>query len=164
MPHHCVRCSRVYEDGSKVVLTGCQCGGRFFFFVKKKEDLAVVEKLTADLTSQQKLDIEHTVKEQIHDLEVSMTTEEKAEAERDALEMVGDEEDENPIVLDLESVRVLKPGTFGLNLPRIFQKQPLIYRLEEGKYVLDIASVFDAGKSADKLLGARGDQESRSKT
>ena len=78
--------------------------------------------------------------------------------------MVGDEEDEKPIVLDLESVRVLKPGTFGLNLPRIFQKQPLIYRLEEGKYVLDIASVFDAGKSADKLLGARGDQESRSKT
>ncbi|MBS3143917.1 hypothetical protein J4446_03535, partial [Candidatus Woesearchaeota archaeon] len=32
MPHQCVRCGNMYEDGSEEILKGCSCGSRFFFF------------------------------------------------------------------------------------------------------------------------------------
>jgi len=51
-------------------------------------------------------------------------------------------------VLDIESVRVLKPGKFEIDLVHLFNKKnPLVYKLEEGKYIIDIAETFK--RSAD---------------
>jgi len=36
MPHRCVRCAKMYEDGAEEILKGCSCGAKLFFFVKKK--------------------------------------------------------------------------------------------------------------------------------
>ena len=36
MPHQCVRCSTMYEDGSAEILKGCSCGGKLFFYIKKE--------------------------------------------------------------------------------------------------------------------------------
>lgn len=32
MPHECVDCGRVYQDGAQSVLSGCECGGKKFQF------------------------------------------------------------------------------------------------------------------------------------
>jgi predicted nucleic acid-binding Zn-ribbon protein len=57
--------------------------------------------------------------------------------------MVGSEIDkDNPVVLDFESIRVLKPGQYELDLVSMFKKEPVIFRLEEGKYMIDIAESF----------------------
>ena len=65
----------------------------------------------------------------------------KEQIEKDIRELTGmtDKPDE-PVILDLESVRVLRPGKFEIDIVKLFSKnQPLIYKLEEGKYIIDIA-------------------------
>ena len=53
-------------------------------------------------------------------------------------------EDEEPVILDLESVRVIKPGKFEIDIVNLFRKdRPLIYKLEEGKYIIDLASTLN---------------------
>lgn len=121
MPHQCVRCNRIYEDGSEELLKGCNCGGKFFFFVKK-DKIEETKKLTEDLT--------------IND---------KKQIEKDVLEIMGDDVDEDkPIVLDLGSIKISTPGKYELNLIDIFKGKPLVYKLEEGKYIIDVASTFQA--------------------
>jgi len=125
MPHQCVRCGKLHPDGSKQLLNGCGCGGKFFFFMKKK-DVQEVKQMTSKLTE--------VDREQI---------------QKDALDLVGEKEFDKPIVLDLESVRILRPGKFEIDLVDLFKGKPLVYKLEEGKYVIDIVSTF---KHSSNLL------------
>ncbi len=118
MPHQCVRCSTLYEDGAKELLTGCTCGGRFFFFVKKHE------------------------LEQAKEVTSHLTVEEKQQIEEDVLDIIGIDEADKPVILDLESIRVLTPGKYELDLVELFKGKPLVYRVEDGKYIIDLASSF----------------------
>lgn len=121
MPHQCVRCSRIYPDGSSELLEGCNCGGKFFFYVKEG-NIEKAKKLTQNLSM-----------------------EDKKQIEKDVLDIVGETQDKKkPIVLDLESIKVLKPGKYELDLIDIFKGKPLVYKLDDGKYVIDIASTFQA--------------------
>ncbi|MEK6812556.1 MAG: Zn-ribbon containing protein [Nanoarchaeota archaeon] len=127
MPHQCVKCGRLFEDAAQELLQGCgSCGGKFFFFMKKK-DVETVQEATAKLT-----------------------VDDKKQLEKDALELIGEEDTEEgidqPVVLDLESIRMLKPGKFEIDLVDIFKGRPLVYKLEEGKYIIDIASSFKERK------------------
>ena len=59
--------------------------------------------------------------------------------------MIGAVEEEVPVILDLESVKVLGPGKFEIDVVNLFSKErPLIYKLEEGKYIIDLASTLKA--------------------
>jgi|TARA_B100001971_G_C18249166_1_gene576773 hypothetical protein len=119
MPHQCVKCGKVYQDGSNELLKGCSsCTGRFFFFIKKK-DLEESKKITEKLTN-----------------------EEKQQIEQDVLEIIGIEDDTKPVILDLESIRILQPGKYELDIVELFKGKPLVYRVEEGKYIIDLASTF----------------------
>lgn len=118
MPHQCVKCATVYDSTSESLLKGCaSCGGKFFFFIKK-DSLKKIEEVTKNLTQEDKEKIEEDVKD-----------------------IIGLKEDA-PVILDLESVSVLQPGKFELDLVKLFKKDPMVYRLEEGKYVIDVASTF----------------------
>ena len=68
----------------------------------------------------------------------------KKQVEHDVREMIGLEEDqEAPVILDLESIRVTGRGKFEIDLVNLFsKKRPLIYKLEEGKYIIDLASTI----------------------
>lgn len=126
MPHQCVRCNRLYPDGSQELLKGCECGGRFFFYVKQ-EAIKEAQKLVSNLS-----------------------VEEKTQMENDVLEIIGDVDENKPIVLDLESIKVLKPGKYELDLVDIFKGRPLVYKLEEGKYFIDVVSTFEAKDLSEK--------------
>ena len=119
MPHQCVRCGKFYEDGSKELLSGCECGGRFFFFIRQK-NLEEEQKITVNLTKSEKEQIEH-----------------------DVLDIVGSSEDDQPVVLDLENIRILKPGKYELDIVELFKNKPLVYKMGEGTYVIDLASSFE---------------------
>ncbi len=57
--------------------------------------------------------------------------------------MVGITEEDTPVILDIESVRVTGAGKFEIDLVNLFSKErPLIYKLEEGKYIIDLASTL----------------------
>jgi len=120
--HQCVRCNKFYEDGSSKLLTGCDCGGKFFFFIKSSD------------------------MEKIKDISSEMSEEEKIQMEQDVFEMVGLDNKSKPVILDLESIRVTKPGQYEISLVDLFSGKPLVFRIGEGKYVIDLAGTFSKTK------------------
>lgn len=60
-------------------------------------------------------------------------------------------EDEEPVILDLESIKVIKPGKFEIDIVNLFRRdRPIIYKLEEGKYIIDLASTLRVGEEEIK--------------
>jgi predicted nucleic acid-binding Zn-ribbon protein len=119
MPHQCVRCSTIYPDTANELLKGCKCGAKLFFYIK-------AERL-----------------KELKETTVQLTKEDKNQIEKDVYEIIGEDRDEDiPVVLDLESIRVLKPGQYELDLVHLFRKQPLVYKLAEGKYLIDLPETF----------------------
>ncbi len=122
MPHQCVHCNTVYPDASKELLEGCTCGSKFFFYVKQEQMQQLQEKV---------IELEGIDKEAV---------------EEDVREMIGAVDEDYPVILDLESIRVIGPGKFEVDVVNLFtKKRPLIYKLEEGKYIIDIASTMSQG-------------------
>ncbi len=126
MPHQCVRCNTFYENGAAELLKGCGCGGRLFFFIKK-EKLDDMKKLTE---------------------EVKLSKKEKVQIEEDIFELVGSDIDKDqPVILDLEAIRVLRPGKYELDLVHLFKGEPLIFKVEDGKYMIDLVQSFERFKN-----------------
>jgi len=122
MPHQCVRCNELYADGAKEILTGCKCGGKLFFYIKKSK-LEQLKKAAE---------------------EVTLTEKDKTQIEKDVRELVGDQVGkDDPVILDIESIRVKKPGQYELDLVHLFKGDPLVFKLEEGKYMIDIIETFN---------------------
>ncbi|MAH32951.1 hypothetical protein CL615_01020 [archaeon] len=122
MPHQCVRCNTFYEDGSKELLNGCTCGGKLFFFIKK-------EKLD---------DLKHIADS------INLSQKDKEQIEQDVFSLVGSEIDKGqPVILDLEAIRIMGPGKYELDLVHLFKKEPLIFKLEDGKYMIDLVQSFN---------------------
>ncbi|PIZ51018.1 hypothetical protein COY27_05170 [Candidatus Woesearchaeota archaeon CG_4_10_14_0_2_um_filter_33_13] len=124
MPHQCVRCNTLYPDGAQEILKGCSCGARLFFYIKKK-DVEEGQKLVSNLSSEDKVQIEKDVTNMLN---------------------VKTEDPNKPVILELEAIRVLRPGKYELDLVHLFKKDPLVIKLEEGKYIIDLAQVFKEGK------------------
>ncbi len=126
MPHQCVRCNKFHEDGSKEILTGCSCGGKLFFYIKK-EKLAELKK----------------------EKDFNLSSEQKVQIEKDVLDLIGIDDPVQPVVLDFESIRVLTPGKYEVDLVQLFKGEPLVFKLEEGKYVIDLPTTFERLKEAN---------------
>ena len=121
MPHQCVRCNTFYDDGAQEIIKGCKCGGKLFFYIKK-ERLEEAKKISE---------------------EVNLSKKDKEQIEQDVFDLVGADIDrEQPVVLDLEAIRVLTPGKYELDLVHLFKGEPLIFKLEEGKYMIDLVQSF----------------------
>ncbi|MEK6822321.1 MAG: Zn-ribbon containing protein [Nanoarchaeota archaeon] len=123
MPHQCVRCNKFYDDGAKEILSGCPCGARLFFFIK-----------------QEKMD-ELRARE-----DKKLSPDQRIQMEQDIFAMLGVRSEE-PVVLDFESVRVLEPGKYEIDVVSLFRGKPLIFKIEEGKYVIDLQETFQKLRS-----------------
>ena len=125
MPHQCTKCSKVYPDASEELLKGCSCGSKFFYYIR-----------------QEKLD---EMRDQVRDTIDVLNKSDRDQIEKDIRELTGIEDEDKPVILDLESVKVIKPGVFELDVVNLFNKRrPLIYKLEEGKYIIDLAASLKA--------------------
>jgi len=131
MPHQCVHCGKVYPVATRALIEGCEdCGGHFFFYIKDEQMKKLEEK-------------------PVEIMEISQ--EEKKKIEKDVREMAGIEEETAPVILDLESVRTVGEGKFEIDIVNLFnKKRPLIYKLEEGKYIIDLASTLERDLSGLK--------------
>ena len=121
MPNQCMKCNKVYPDGSEELLKGCMCGSKFFFFIKQDAP------------------------KKIHEITKELSPEDKIKLEKDVLDIIGEideEEESQPVLLNLETIKVLEPGKYQIGLRDIFKGKPLVYKLEEGKYIIDIATTF----------------------
>ncbi len=125
MPHQCVHCGKLIEVGSKEIIEGCgECGGRFFYYIKDEQ----LQK----------------IKENQEELIGVIPEEDRKRIEKDVREMAGIVDAEMPVILDFESVRVVSEGKFELDVVNLFnKKRPLVYKLEEGKYIIDLATTLN---------------------
>lgn len=120
MPHQCVKCSRIIPAGSRELLEGCaSCKGHFFFYIRDEQLVKIKEN------------------------PIEIPEEQKEIIEKDIREIAGIVEESAPVILDIESVRVTGEGKFELDLVNLFRKdRPLIYKLDEGKYIIDLATTL----------------------
>ena len=137
MPNQCTRCGKIYPDASKELLEGCSCGSRFFYYIRQEK----FEELQRE----------------VKDIMIELEKADKDQIEKDIRELTGlDKKPEEPVILDLESIRVINPGKFEIDIVNLFSKnRPIIYKLGEGKYVIDLASslkVSNKYKIKDKVF------------
>jgi predicted nucleic acid-binding Zn-ribbon protein len=122
MPHQCVHCGKIIEAGSREILDGCSnCSGKFFFYIrddqvenlKKEKEIPIPEFNTVD----------------------------KKQVEEDVRNILKIEDDDKPVILDLESIKVLRPGKFEIDIVSLMNRRPIVFKLSEGKYLIDIEDI-----------------------
>ena len=116
MPHQCVHCSQMYPAGSKSIIEGCEkCGGHFFFYIRDEQLKKIKEN------------------------PIELPEKEKETIEKDIRDMANIEDETVPVILDIESIRVLSPGKYEIDVVNLFNKdRPVIFKVEEGKYIIDL--------------------------
>jgi len=62
----------------------------------------------------------------------------KQKVEEDVRSILKVEDQEEPVILDIESVRVVSPGKFEIDLVSLLNRKPIVFKLQEGKYIIDI--------------------------
>lgn len=137
MPHKCTRCEHIFEDGDSVILTGCpNCGWNKFLYVGSEDAEASGKEIEPEVSD-------------IVDETVKTTPSEKVITEID--EILGIKEEEKREEEDdderVESVRILGPGSYELNLESLLGRKEIIMAIKEnGTYAVDLPSVFKKKK------------------
>jgi len=121
MVYKCIHCSAVYADNAQEVLRGCSnegCKSRFFFYINDNK-LKEIEKNK--------------------ETEIELNSNEKKQMEKDVRELTGIKDEEVPVFLDFESIKIVKPGKYLLDVQKLFDKdKPRVYKLADGKYIIDL--------------------------
>jgi len=136
MPHKCTRCENIFTDGAVEILNGCpNCGWNKFLYVREEPE-APPSDTVADGVEREPA--KKFLKE-IDEFMVDHGIEEK--------ETVQQEPDEDRI----ESVRIMGPGSYELNLDALLERKEIIMAMkEDGTYMVHLPSVFDNKKTKKK--------------
>ncbi|WP_445476113.1 Zn-ribbon domain-containing protein [Methanococcoides methylutens] len=133
MPHKCTRCEKIFEDGAEVILSGCpNCGWNKFLYVKDMEP---------------NTDIEDTVAEELPEKEKAEITDPADQFIREIDDIIGIDHQEREVVEEegerVESVRILGPGSYELNLNSLLERDEIVMAIkQDGTYAVDLSSAF----------------------
>ena len=119
MVYKCIHCSAVYADDAREALNSCsKCKSKFFFYMKEQKLKEIESKKNS---------------------EMELNSKEKKQIEKDVRELVGLNDEEVPVFLDFESIKIMKPGKYLLDVQKLFaQGKPRVYKLADGKYIIDL--------------------------
>jgi len=139
MPHKCTRCEGIFRDGAAIILNGCpKCGWNKFLYVK---DEITQPDMSAGKTGDTSIPTAASqfIKEVDELLGNKPAQPEPKESKVEKkLEEVGDR---------VESVRILSPGSYELNLDSIMKRDEIVMALkEDGTYIVHFPSVFQKKK------------------
>jgi predicted nucleic acid-binding Zn-ribbon protein len=117
MPHKCTKCGREYKDGSTEILKGCaSCGGKKFLYVKEAE-------IHKDVLEEKSIE------------EIAVETKEPV------LEVRTLPKKEVEMYDRVETIRIVGPGTYELNIEKMAQGDERIISVgKEGVYNIDLLS------------------------
>lgn len=142
MPHKCTRCENLFRDGAAIILNGCpKCGWNKFLYVREEsKDADPVVKIPASTsTGQISPEASNFIKEVDEILGIK---EEKPETEESRVEP-----EQKEIGERIESIRILSPGQYELNLESLLERKEIVMALkEDGTYVVNLPSVFKKKK------------------
>ncbi len=132
MPHQCLKCGEIYEDGSKYVLEGCpKCGGKFFLYTRNPLPEKARKKLLEKIESNELFEVEGKKLDEIID-EIRKRMQEAAEEASKQREKV-------------ESIEVKQMGEYEINLYRLLEDGSIIVQ-KEGTYFIYLPSLFSRKK------------------
>lgn len=127
MPHRCLRCGNVYNDKSMEIITGCSCSSKLFLYVRdEKKDEKKNNKKDNKEIKNNKEEIKQEIKKLIKD-------------------------NESPVILDIETIRIVKPGKYEIDLQKLMARRQIVFKLAEGKYYIDLVSGFGNKVKDDNL-------------
>ncbi|MFC2143962.1 Zn-ribbon domain-containing protein [Candidatus Aenigmatarchaeota archaeon] len=130
MPNKCARCGKIHPDDADYLLKGCdECGSKFFFYVRN-EVMGSVDVEIDKLTPKEVEEIEKDI--------------------RDIIEPERIERDET-VVLDLEAIRVVRPGKYMIDVANLFTQKPIVIRAGPGKYELDLSVLLSRLKKKPRF-------------
>ncbi|MFH1322525.1 MAG: Zn-ribbon domain-containing protein [Methanobacteriota archaeon] len=139
MPHKCTRCENIFRDGAAIILNGCpKCGWNKFLYVKDEHtpDQQVVSRDAIPPAASQFI---KEVDELLGNKPAPVVKESKEEKKK---EEIGER---------VESVRILSPGSYELNLDSIMKREEIVMALkEDGTYIVHLPSVFQKKKHQDR--------------
>jgi len=117
MPHKCTKCGREYKDGSTEILKGCaSCGGKKFLYVKEAE-------IHKDILEEKSIE---EIAEETKEPVLEVRTLPKKEVE---------------MYDRVETIRIVGPGTYELNIEKMAQGDERIISVgKEGVYNIDLLS------------------------
>ena len=120
MPNKCTRCGKIHPDSADYLVNGCDvCGSKFFFYIRQ-EAVHKYEKEVEKLTKQEVKEIEQDIREILP-------------------EKIDKDE---TVILDLEAIRVIKPGKYRIDVTNLFTQKPVVIRIGPGKYELDLSTIM----------------------
>jgi len=178
MPHQCLKCGKVFDEGSSQLLKGCtECGGNRFFFTKQplseqerlKIGAEVPDDLTAKITEfigEQHKDVFEkkgkwvTVKpKEIRKLFEQHLNKEQNTTNLKELPLVFDEEYRKARIEKLrseakheekpETIHIETPGKYNIDVKGLLDQEPIIVH-KDGSYTIHLPSIF---KMLDKDKG-----------
>ena len=169
MPHQCLQCGHVFEDGSSQMLRGCPgCGGNRFFFTKQplnaEEREIISSQVGKDIpTKIMELAVEKNTETQkstetwitIKPKDLRTMIEKRIDQEKKPYEppTAGplSDEDRHAIIKKIkaeanhadipETIEVEQPGKYHINLKGLLEKEPIVIN-KDGTYTIHLPSAF----------------------
>ena len=157
MPHRCTDCKNIIESGSIDLKMGCPiCGCKKFQYVRPKKEAKPASPASPASSPTVAEYVAQAEKQARAELEASEITRENLqksagpavkpeEKQAEPAPPVPAGRQEGPRI---ESVRIIEPGTYDINLPVLMNRKELVMSKEEGSYFVDLPSALKAGKKS----------------
>ena len=145
MPHKCTRCESIFKDGAAIILNGCpKCGWNKFLYVRDETPAPehVIKSDASVSTGQISPEASKFIKE-VDEL-LGIQDEPKQH------ELIKEQKVETPKEIGnrVESIRILSPGQYELNLESLLERKEIVMALkEDGTYIVHLPSVFKQKKN-----------------
>lgn len=138
MPHKCTRCEGIFKDGAAIILNGCpKCGWNKFLYVRDAPE-APGKTINTEAIPQA---ASKFIKE-VDEILGNKVQPEPKEVAGKKTEEIGDR---------VESVRILSPGSYELNLESLMERDEIVMALkEDGTYLVHLPSVFQKKKHHER--------------
>lgn len=143
MPHKCTRCESIFKDGAAIILNGCpKCGWNKFLYVR--DDSPAPELIAR---TEMPVNMGHI-------------SPEASKFIKEVDEILGIKDDPSELKIEpkvetapkeignrIESIRILSPGQYELNLESLLARKEIVMALkEDGTYIVNLPSVFKKKK------------------
>jgi len=170
MPHQCLKCGKIFEEGSSTILKGCpECNGNRFFFTKKplddKEREKIYSKTSKDINSKvldilgldnkefidkkgkwKKINPKDLRKTLNQHLIVDNTQEKITNLENKKEKILNEIDDLNN---KPETINIEKSGKYLIDIKGLLEEEPIIIQ-KDGTYTIHLPSIFKMLEKEDK--------------
>lgn len=171
MPHQCLKCGKIFEEGSNQLLKGCPvCNGNHFFYTKEplneENRKSLNEKLKKDLNSK----LVEIINEQANELiketnwinikskdindeieKCIAKTKKLTPDNKENIEIITEEKYRKEIIEKIETeakksnepetINIEEPGKYRIDIKGLLEEEPIIIQ-KDGSYTIHLPSVF----------------------